>query len=323
MKKLLVAGAAVAALLVTATGPAGAISDGTKDGNQHPYVGLMVATDADGAPMWRCSGSMISPRIYVTAGHCTFGAAGALVWFESDLEPDPSEYGYPDNLVPKEFDEDGNPTAFVEGTAISGTPYSHPLYDDAGFFLYDLGVVVLDEPAPGVDSFAALPTPDDYGIVDTYRTGRKNGSTVTVVGYGLQELVEGPIVPDFDPKLQSDKTRYETEVAVISVKGAGGAGSRSNKLPGSGSFITSGDPTTGGTCPGDSGGPNLDGDTNLLVGITSFGFNANCKGPGGAYRIDRAEDVDFIHCVEDHIDDPDDIVAVDGCAAQTYEPDED
>lgn len=299
MRKKLFAAATAAVALTATAGTVNAISDGTKDGDAHPYVGLMVAVDEDGNPMWRCSGSLIDATTYVTAGHCTSGAAGVLVWFESDLELDPDLYGYPDNQIPIEFDQDGEPTAFEDGTAVSGTPYSHPLYDDGAFYLYDLGVVVLDEPVD-LDRYAALPNDDEFGIVDEFEIGRKNGDTITVVGYGLQELVEGPVHLDIDPKLSSEKTRYRADVAIISVKGGGGIGSQPNKAPDSGSFITSGDPTTGGTCPGDSGGPNLVGDT--IVGITSFGFNANCKGPGGAYRIDRAADVDFINCVADAVD---------------------
>jgi len=47
------------------------ITYGELDGNRHPYVGLMVAQDADGNPLWRCSGTLMSPTIFLTAGHCT------------------------------------------------------------------------------------------------------------------------------------------------------------------------------------------------------------------------------------------------------------
>ncbi len=45
-----------------------AITDGYLDNNNHPYVGLMVAQDKPGTPLWRCSGTLISPKIFVTAG---------------------------------------------------------------------------------------------------------------------------------------------------------------------------------------------------------------------------------------------------------------
>lgn len=50
--------------------PASAVTDGAPDGNGHPYVGLMVAS-VDGVPQWRCSGTLISSRVFLTAGHCT------------------------------------------------------------------------------------------------------------------------------------------------------------------------------------------------------------------------------------------------------------
>ena len=73
MKKTLIALVAVLAAAVVAL-PASAITDGSPDGDAHPYVGLMVAQDADGDPLWRCSGTLISPTLFLTAGHCTEGA---------------------------------------------------------------------------------------------------------------------------------------------------------------------------------------------------------------------------------------------------------
>lgn len=59
--------------------------------------------------------------------------------------------------------------------------------------------------------------------------------------------------------------------------------------PGSGSIVVSGDGAHGGTCFGDSGGPMLYGDTDILIGLYSFRLNGNCAGVGGVYRIDPAE----------------------------------
>ncbi len=53
----------------------------------------------------------------------------------------------------------------------------------------------------------------------------------------------------------------------------------------------------GGTCSGDSGGPMFLGeaDSNLIVGVTSFGLNSLCRGTDFAYRIDRQEVLDWIN----------------------------
>ena len=76
--------AVVAALTVSAAvvSSASAITHGRPDGNAHPYVGLMVALDKDGVPLWRCSGSLLSATVFLTAGHCTEApAAHVEIWF--------------------------------------------------------------------------------------------------------------------------------------------------------------------------------------------------------------------------------------------------
>jgi hypothetical protein len=272
---LLLVGTALLAMVVAA--PAIAITRGGElDGEDHPYVGLMVAADLDAEGEflggWRCSGTLISPTVYVTAGHCTDGLTPGedlvFVWTESDLEPDPSVYGYP-------FDFDG------EGTSVTGTAYTHPLYVPSAFFLYDLGVVVLDE-AIDVDRYATL---TDEGAIDEIGHGRKT-AVVTAVGYGLQ----GAKRNDFS----DDKTRFQADLFVVNTNGVGGIGGIKlpSDLPPTNSMIVSGDSKHGGTCFGDSGGPALIGDT--IVAVNSFGLNANCAGIGGMFRIDRDVELDWI-----------------------------
>ena len=74
MRKLLVLLAAVTALVVTAS-PAHAVLYGQPDNNEHPYVGVIRFFDEDGNYLWRCTGTLISPTVVLTAGHCTFGTA--------------------------------------------------------------------------------------------------------------------------------------------------------------------------------------------------------------------------------------------------------
>lgn len=297
MRRLALLGAATAALVTVAVAtPAAAITRGGQlDGDDHPYVGLMVATDADGAPLWRCSGALVSPTVYVTAGHCTFGADGALIWFESDLEdPSPAAYGYPDNVVRDAdgdvvADDPATPEDERVGTAHAGTPFAHGAYDDSAFWAHDLGVVVLDEPVD-MDEFATIAP---LGYVDTMTKGRKKDtSKVTAVGYGLQEIVEGPagVGPDFDPKLRADRTRWQADLMIVNTQGVAGLGPISPDQ----SFAMSGDAKHGGTCFGDSGGPILAYGTDVIVGVNSFGLNSNCAGIGGAYRVDQPDDHDFL-----------------------------
>ena len=99
----------VLVLVLGSLGVAQAIVLGWPDGDEHPYVGMMVA-DVDGEPAWRCSGTLIAPTVFLTAGHCVFGADAARVWFDTDLTDNPE---YPYGGV----------------TSIKGTPIAHPGYD--------------------------------------------------------------------------------------------------------------------------------------------------------------------------------------------------
>ena len=61
------------------------------------------------------------------------------------------------------------------------------------------------------------------------------------------------------------------------------------------SLLLSNNAHTGGTCFGDSGGPNFLGSTNVVAGVTSFGINGNCAGTGGVFRMDREAALDFVN----------------------------
>jgi hypothetical protein len=45
---------------------------------------------------------------------------------------------------------------------------------------------------------------------------------------------------------------------------------------------------------GDSGGPNFIGETTVIGGITSFSKNKNCGGTSGVYRLDTADDLEWL-----------------------------
>jgi trypsin len=260
MKKTLIALVAVLAAAVIAL-PASAITDGAPDGDAHPYVGLMVAQDGDGNPLWRCSGTLISPTLFLTAGHCTEApAAHVEIWFDADVESGIPANGYP-----------------LTGEA-SGTPFTHPQYDPNAFYLHDLGVVVLDEPVPA-STYGALPT---LNQLDALKSGKaKQNTFFTAVGYGLQKAF-----PDAAAwKDVALRVRMVSHPRLIQIN---------TGYTGDGSMILSNNANTGGTCFGDSGGPNFLGDSNVVAGVTSFGKNATCAGQGGVYRVDRADDLDWL-----------------------------
>jgi secreted trypsin-like serine protease len=61
------------------------------------------------------------------------------------------------------------------------------------------------------------------------------------------------------------------------------------------SLLLSNNAATGGTCFGDSGGPNFLGTSTVVAGVTSFGLNGTCGGTGGVFRLDRQNVIDFIN----------------------------
>jgi Trypsin len=250
------------ALLGFAVSPAHAITDGELDGNRHPYVGLMIAQDTLGNPLWRCTGTLLSPTLFLTAGHCTESpAAHVEIWFAADVESGIPGNGYP-------FNGD-----------VGGTPYTHPSYNPNAFALFDLGVVILDQPFP-MSQYGALP---QLNVLDQMakRRGKQN-QTFTAVGYGLQKSF-----PDPASFLENNKRiRMLATPHLIQIN---------TGFTGDFSILLSNNANTGGTCFGDSGGPNFIGNSNVVGGVTSFGINGNCAGTGGVYRVDRADDLNWLY----------------------------
>jgi V8-like Glu-specific endopeptidase len=260
-KKMLLAAMVVVAIFATAGSPVAAVTDGELDGNGHPFVGLMVAQDARGNPLWRCSGTLLSSTLFLTAGHCTEApAAHVEIWFAPDVES-----GIPANGYPTKGD-------------VGGTPYTHPNYNPNAFYLYDLGVVVLNKPMK-MKKYGALPGQDALD-----RLARERGLqdvTFTAVGYGLQQSF-----PDAASwKEHNQRVRMVVHPHLLQIN---------TGFTGDFSVLLSNNANTGGTCFGDSGGPNFIGSSNVVGGVTSFGINGNCAGTGGVYRVDRADDLTWI-----------------------------
>ena len=263
MRRLIALIGALALVFATNAAPANAITDGELDGNRHPYVGLMVAQTASGQPLWRCSGTLLSPTLYLTAGHCTVPPAGHVeIWFDSDLEP---EIAAGTNSYPFKGD-------------VGGTPYTHPQYDPNAFFLFDLGVVVLDKPVK-MKTYGKLPS---LGANDAYAAANPGSSAVyTAVGYGLQKSF--PTAADW--KESRLRTRYFANPYLVQID---------TGFTGDFSLLLSNNAHSGGTCFGDSGGPNFIGTSTTLGGVTSYGLNGTCAGTGGVYRVDKADDLNWL-----------------------------
>jgi hypothetical protein len=264
-------------VLVIAIVPAGAVTDGETDGDNHPNVVLLVM-DLQGQPAFRCSATMLTTKIVLTAGHCTNffpftldgefvgDFTGMRIFTESDVENGDNNYPFCN----------GGDKNCVEAKSWS----AHPLYEGNPFFLHDVGVVILKGRGFDPGTFGVMPEQDE---LDDLKTGRQ--TRFTSVGYGLQRIVNNPI---YGPvHIEADRIRMFAEPHLVQINAPG--------FTGDFSMLLSNNTATGGTCFGDSGGPNFLDDSNVVAGVTSFGLNGNCAGTGGVFRMDRANVLDFVN----------------------------
>lgn len=284
---LLITAIALVALL-GAAGVAYAITNGQPDGTNHPYVGLVLFYDKDGNPLWRCSSSLISPTVLLTAGHCTDvkgGSVSAQVWFDQGpITRDQKFTGGSCNA--------GGPyTGYPCAGGTKGTPYTiDDYYNPApyggnglpGFLYRDAGVVVLDQPVT-LSKYAELP---EAGLVDTLA----NKTAVDFVGYGVQyqAQVPGNLLPQPPPfaRWTGPRERMYAPSQLVSGNFVSGANYMRLALnPGGGS---------GGTCFGDSGGPDLLGGTDTVLAVNSYVTNVNCSGVGYSARVDTPVVLDWV-----------------------------
>jgi hypothetical protein len=298
-RRLALVGSLVA-LLVSAS-PAAAITHGQLDGGEHPYVGQLFFYDpsypdsrfTDPGGWFNCSGTLISPTIVVTAGHCTFptgrngeptedGTGGNDTWFSVAAEPDYT------GIAAAPFIPDNNAGRYAHYAAtlplhgwVRGTAYPHPAYDDDAFYLADAGVVILDTPidvrdANGDPLYGELAGLD---YLDQF-TGRLKAQTLfEAVGYGLTRSL--PI------GVEGGDVRMKSQQVILNANGVYGQHDDSSIVFSN----NNGKPHQGGTCSGDSGGPFLLNNTNLIVAINSYGVPPNCTGGDGGDRVDQPDDV--------------------------------
>jgi Trypsin len=246
------------------TVPAQAITGPGEIDTVHTNVGVVRFTTTAGR--FRCSGTLIAPKVVLTAGHCTEGpATNVLVSFDDKLIPDPLAAGISD------AERRARMSHYVTGTA-----HPDPAWDGKLTIAkqHDQGVVVLSERAsikwPGTRP-APLPP---VGYLDQANNGAFKDATFTLVGYGVD-------IGDKKQQIVVQERRFTTsflkniqdEVVVFQIN------SNDSKAG-------------GGSCFGDSGGPVfLNG---YVLGDASYVNSLTCNGTGSYQRADTAHSRAFL-----------------------------
>ena len=266
---------AILGLLAVVAPSASAITGGEPDGDRHPNVGLILFYTEEGR--FRCSATLISPTVLITAAHCTADTVGStLVTFDSVIaEQPPSPFPVAADPESGYTDEEITSAGYLSGTAIAHPDYSN--FTDLANW-NDVGVIVLDEPVTGIAP--ATLAPENY--LDQFAQPTLNTTIFEVVGYGTEVRK-----PESGPQKPQPMT-YPLIRRYVEMPG--------QKLTAQ-ILQTNGNPNdthgTGGTCFGDSGGPLfLDG---VVVAVTSYGNTDNCRYVGGYQRVDISVTQDWIN----------------------------
>ena len=247
MRKAFVALAATLCLIFS--GSAGAVVYGQPDGNTHKNVGALLAPQAYSDGTWAsCSGTLISPTVFLTAAHCDWGLSRLAVTFAS---------------------------TYVAGSSkvYWGTWHADPLFSGAQGDPHDTAVVVLDKAVSGITP-AQLPRAGSLSNL-------AGNQAFTSVGYGAQS-----VTIDHGPTFHYSDTRFvATSDTLFAINKAWLKISMNPSL---------GD---GGTCYGDSGGPNFLGagatETSIVAATTITG-DFMCRATNVTYRLDTASARGFL-----------------------------
>ena len=260
--------AAAAAVVLAGAAPAGAITGGTFDSeNVHDNVGLIAFYD-DGE-RYRCSATLVSPTVLLTAAHCTYGVeGGTVVTFDNHLADGP----------PSPLPTAADPTAGYQPTDVLPEGYSygvgesHPGYSDFTDMTNwnDVGVVRLATPITDIEPARLAPA----GHLDTFAQPALNKTLFEIVGYGthVRKPESGPRKPTPESyPLQREFTTAPGQKLTPQILQVNG----NEHDPRGG----------GGSCFGDSGGPAFSPD-DYLVTVTSYGYTSNCRYLDGLQRVD-------------------------------------
>lgn len=227
-----------------ASSPSTAITNGTFDGNGHPSVGGLVSpTQYSDATWLYCSGTLVSPTVFLTAAHCGTDGEQVTVTFDPDYEAGDKVH--------------------------TGTFEADPLYPGSSSDSHDIAVVVLDKAVKGITP-SLLP---EAGSLSDLSADQR----FTSVGYGAYEVTNEPgghryLYDDRRMVATGELNAINKTWLRISMNASTG---------------------NGGTCYGDSGGPNFLGSTDIIAATTITG-DAVCRSTNVVYRLDTASARQFL-----------------------------
>jgi len=241
MRRLLTLTGLAAALIAPSS--AAAITNGAADGNGHPNAGGLVAATQYSDGTWiYCSGTLISPTVFLTAAHCA-ETPRVRVTFSAAYKAGDKVY--------------------------AGTFHGDPAYGQKQSDPHDIAVVKLDKAVTGITP-ARLPAAGSLSSLS-------GSQHFTSVGYGAYEVTNQPGGHQY---LYNDVRG----VATGTLNSINAAWLRISMNPATGN---------GGTCYGDSGGPNFLGSTNVVAATTITG-DAVCRSTNVDYRLDTASARGFL-----------------------------
>lgn len=286
-RSTLVAALGAAALLLAVAGPARGINSyNASPAPERTEVGaFLVLYDRNGDGTadrfdWFCSGTMISPDVYLTAAHCTVDwPAGARFYVSLDQ----NVQGELDHAAGLGLSGPAEAQWFVNhGHAVEGDAHWDPAYGHDEANPHDVAVVDFsDRPTTPADvwSFtpARLPSANELGALGSRRLDK---APWLVVGYGTQEAANvgggKPGHPGGGVRMKAplgfnSLTKSWVKLAMNESRGFGGA------------------------CYGDSGGPNfvtINGQR--ILAATTVTGDAQCYATNVAYRMDTPTARNFL-----------------------------